>query len=184
MRKLSHLRHNFTHDDKKLARILKETGSKLAFLSPDGEITTVGEFVDGLDGCKYSIWSFEPYKYTKNWTKWSWYDDGYTLWDAASSYSTCGAADVDKAELIALDEDVIIEDGDGFLHEGNEYCVDQYGRLYSYNADGTATLDSGARILCGGSRASQYPLRAYSSWYYDEIDDEDWDDLTYIPAKS
>lgn len=182
VRRLSHFRKNFTHDDRKLSVIELETGSRLAFLAPNGEITTVGNFIHDADGCLYSNSSYKPYLYntiTSNLC-----GDGLS-WRSVYKYLLSSDESPEynpetyKSTLKPLDGEIVI-DGDGDVRDGAEFCTDQYGRLYAYNSDGTASLDSKARIV-GRSTSPVAPW--YDDWAYDEYDPEEWDDLTYVPSK-
>ena len=200
--RIARFRHNFIHDKKKLGIIEAETMSKLAFLAPDGEIVTVGDFIHADDGCMYSNGSYNPYRWYSVGKKsaykstpiakpYSWGDDYYSLceqgyydgsdgWSSSllDTYADAEPCQSYEAEVYTLDE-CVVADGNGDLHDGSEYCSDQYGRLYRYNVDGTATLDSRARII-SYSGAGRNP---YCDWAYDEYDPDDWAEITCIGKK-
>lgn len=201
--RIARFRHNFIHSQKKLDLIETETFSKLAFLTPDGEIVTVGKFIHDADGCLYSNDSYNIYRFS-SYSLWgSYYGKNYKSykkskkqdkkfddsdgWSASMArnflYSDCPPFDYDsdtyEAEVEDLSDCCII-DGDGDLHDGSEYCCDQYGRIYRYNADGTATIDSRARIMSYSGSARN----PYADWAYDEYegkyDPDDWETITCI----
>ena len=201
VQRISHFRKNFTHDKKKLARIERETDSKLAFLSPDGEITTVGDFIHDKDGCLYSNRSYDPYRFFSKYATSSKYkyengklvsidDNPYKDWTAEDWMRIMGTyVDDDDAPEYNPDtyvsslkslEDQIVVDGNGDLRDGAEFCCDAYGRLYEYASDGTARLDSRARVIDSGSH-KPLPYPYADDWGYDDYDQDDWADVCKLP---
>lgn len=171
VKRLSQLDRKFVYSTKKLGKIAKEiNGSRLAFLTPQGEIARVGSWEKGDDGCFYSNTSYKwtRYKYepidwkawyksykdyrstNKGWSPWDYDDDDDNIIDYSSYRRTTPTYTGTLRDCTGLD----VVDSDGELHEGENYCMDVYGRLYKYLPDGRAVLDDGSRLLDGRAQMS------------------------------
>ena len=170
VKRLSQLDSKFVFSSKKLGKIAKEiNGSRLAFLTPNGEIARVGTWETGKDGCLYSNTSYKwtRYKYEpidwkslynsykdyrtsayRGWSPWDDDDDyGYNITDFSSYRRVTENTMRDLSGYEVVDED-------GELHEGEAYCMDVYGRIYKYTSNGCAVLVDGARLLDGRAQMS------------------------------
>ena len=117
--------------------------SKMAFLTKDGRIYTIGEFHKD-EGILYSNYSYCSYygRYGHNFDWDSYYDDYYGF----SSYSSKttpeldaekqpAATDVDYMytdELMFLTEDDYVTDAEGILTDADEFAIDASGCVYRY----------------------------------------------------
>jgi len=127
-------------------QILDETCSKFALMWGDGTVRLIGAIErDEDDGCYYSNTSYIGYQ--------DMYTQRASTWDRTyrSLFSSGAVLSCYTEKVIPLDNDIVI-DVNGCLHDGAEYCMDVYGRIYAYNEDGTATPARGAHLLVGGAR--------------------------------
>ena len=121
-------------DNKHLMEMVDNAvASKLAFLTGDGRIYTIGQFNE-KDGIKYSNYSYESYKYSFSsaykggaWTDSYLYDDAYgyeyrsrymqTIFPETGDYLTD-----DRGKYVGLGVDL-----------SNDYAVDEDGHVYKYD---------------------------------------------------
>lgn len=158
VKRISHLKNGFLHNKKKLSLIKDETASKFAFLTSDGEIVTVGEFYDGDDGCMYSNYSFESYTFKPYIPL---LKAEYPPYDP-NTYK----------ETLSPLEGCLVIDGYGELRDGEEFCKDNYGRMYEILLDGSLLLDPEARVISGSTTEAAKFI--YDDWGFDEPIDDDW----------
>lgn len=105
--------------------------SRMAFLTGDGKIYTVGDFIKD-EGVLYSNSSYKEtrltYRSLDNWDCWSDTDPNKDPWDwnAAEGWG-------DVATLMWLPEDAYLKDKDGALFEVADHLMDESGRVYEYD---------------------------------------------------
>lgn len=112
--------------------------SKMAFLTKDGEIYTIGEFNE-KDGILYSNKSYEGFKHYNDYIYgyygtnkvYGWsreLDDEYNMKDA--SYDCCGYEQIKEVMILDEMEDYHIEiEGDKIF---GDYCIDSQGNVYEW----------------------------------------------------
>lgn len=123
--------------------------SKLAFLTKDGEIYTVGKF-ETEDDIMYSNSSYKPYEFKGSYWRDIWKD--YDIYeDVPSNYKYIGDR---LLRWFDFDEDVTCVDSKGRLIDNYEYdlAVDSDGKLYryDYNIDGFVEMKGGRAYTSGG----------------------------------
>lgn len=159
-RRLSRIKRPFTK--RILEAIGLETGSKFAFMSGNGLVQLVGAITeDSDDGCYYSNTSYLGSRdmYVTYAPLWK---NVYAIHRSVAPYTPT------YDDFLPLDDDIVI-DSDGALHDGAEFCMDVYGRIYRYDDDGVPTLTEGTHLLLSGmTRSSTYD----SGW--DDDDRIDW----------
>jgi len=170
VRRLAHIRPPFSR--RILDTIGAETGSKFAFMYGDGQVQLVGAInMDMDDGCFYSNTSYLGWR--------DLYSHNASTWTGLLSRHQSINDWEDRKSLITLDEDIVV-DRDGALHDGAEFCMDVYGRIYAYDEGGrTATYCPGAHLLVGGARRRNGVLDM-TEYETDEDEDENgvsFDDL-------
>ena len=126
--------------------------SRMAFLSRDGKLTTVGTFIEDK-GVLYSNTSYRQirgaYRGTAygcygGWDTWDdWYDTyltGRSSTPAKKTETTPTTAPVEEAPvaddcrmLMWLDETAIVHFPDGSIDEGSDYLMDEYSGVYAYD---------------------------------------------------
>lgn len=154
--------------------------SKMAFLTPDGTIYTIGDFNVGK-GILYSNHSYESYWYSKRYGKFSvwdrdadtWDTYGYNNWGAKSTALTTTTSD-DKDDgqydyeicthllmpVCEIEGAFIkdLRDGGLFEDENYEWYMDSLGNAWWYDeGDGFAYKDDSVALYDVNSR----PLRFY-----------------------
>lgn len=105
--------------------------SKMAFLTKEGKIYTVGDFIED-EGILYSNYSYckytNPYRNLGNYScygygGWDMYDDDY--WNSSA---------LDEIEpLMWLEEGDYIRTDRGEMYEGYDYLMDADGKVYQYD---------------------------------------------------
>lgn len=148
VRRLSRIRRPFTSDV--LSQIAVETGSKFAFMYGNGDVQLVGAITkDEGDGCYYSNMSYIPDVYVERRSAWERFVLPYMPED----------------RMLPLNDDIVIDD-EGNLHDGAEYCMDVYGRIYAYDENGDPVLTRGTHLLLSGMcRSSAFDDGAYEDDY-------------------
>lgn len=140
--------------------ITEQTQSKLAFLTPDGEFYTIGDFVE-RDGLLYSNRSFEPWSIEMTTFGWS----AITHW---KKKPTMPVGWTDEEELMWLNPETeyIIHD-DGTMSDAVDWLIDEDGNLYVWD------IEKDAAIPVDDARV--YPLCAGVSCF-----DEEWAELLTV----
>lgn len=147
----------FLHKRKFMRLIENAIGSKMAFLTGDGEIKTIGRFETAADGMRYSNTSYMP-------------RISYSKWDIATSYTTGtplttthGGRGVCKQLMLISDSDsatATVRRGSKLL-DAFDFAVDAKGKLYRVDWEtGCAYVDAGC-VLDGSvkfvrQKASHY----------------------------
>ena len=105
--------------------------SKMAFLTKEGKIYTVGDFNEH-DGILYSNYSYEDYKgYYRNLGKWS----CYSGW-GEDDWGMSPIDDVDDTAFLSLswlDDGDYVTDSKGLIREGFEFLLGSDGTIYEYD---------------------------------------------------
>lgn len=115
------------------------TGSKLAFLLPNGKIYTVGDFVES-GGIMYSNRSFEKTMSFRDYTCYNWDDEWLLAPNAMNSYEYRSVMWLDEA----AGEYVVDEQGDMWT---GDFTIDSSGKVYEYS------YTEDALVLCPNWRA-------------------------------
>lgn len=141
VRRLSNLKSPFRHPI--LDQIYTETRSKFAFMYGNGTVQLVGSIVqDEIDGCYYSNDSYL--------TPRDIYNERKGIWENLfRRYAGCEPR-VNPQDLMPLDDDIVIDE-DGALYDGADFCMDVYGRIYSYDENGDPVLTHGMHLLLSGA---------------------------------
>lgn len=135
-------------------------GSKMAFLTKEGRLYTVGKFIED-EGILYSNTSYEGWFYRSRSLGygWSWDEDKDWFGYATGKTSSPGGKEdkggklskdsapfdinVPRADMLMwLDEDTVIHFVDGDIVEGTEFLLDRDGRVYWYDFE----LDAAIRV--------------------------------------
>lgn len=105
--------------------------SKMAFLTKEGKIYTVGNFVED-EGILYSNYSYEDYRgYYRNLGKWN----CYSGW-GEDDWGTCPIDDIDDTAFLSLawlDDGDYVTDSHGLIREGYEFLLGSDGTIYEYD---------------------------------------------------
>lgn len=127
-------------------------GSRMVFLTKDGTLHTVGDFVED-GGILYSNTSYKPYNFRS--VRWSTYYPGGSMFDHSEEMQE------DVLPLCWLDDAGYVEI-DGELLDGWEFLIDEQGRVlqYDYEED-AAYYMPGATAYNNANLPAQYdPERA------------------------
>ena len=149
-------------------------GSKMAFLTKEGRMYTVGEFIED-DGILYSNTSYEGWHYRARSLGygWSWDEDKDWFAYATGKTSSSGANggkkdeapfDVDEPHadmLMWLDEEHVIHFADGEFTEGTEFLIDRDNNVYWYDFE----LDMAVKV----DTASAYNAQGFLVRYVEEL---------------
>ena len=104
--------------------------SKMAFLTKEGKIYTVGDFVTDK-GVLYSNRSYQkPVNRYRDLGAWSCYADD-CAWDSWDTFP--GISYEDTKCLMWLDEGDYVKTADGKLIEGLDFLIDEDGQVYEYD---------------------------------------------------
>ena len=173
---LKRAHHDFYHDNNLLDLITNTiSGSRMCFLNGDGEIVTVGNWVED-NGIKYSNSSYTSYTKYRHYASYSWsFDDEYddVPWyddkktSKKSEKKSSKKSDTKKKEkgaklitrlthkrlmfLFMSDYDAYVTDENNAALMGDEYAIDKDGNVYLYDS----MLD--ACTAC----------ESYNAWYSD-----------------
>lgn len=102
----------FLESKRIMSQIKKEIGSKMAFLTSDGNIYTIGKFVE-QEGVLYSNKSFEErFLYSYNWLK---YDD---FWSSVSSKKDAQDEYIENLKIVAAFQGIDSSLVDELLNNG------------------------------------------------------------------
>lgn len=144
--KLVYIRHQekaFYKNKKCLKRIAAEITSKMAFLLPDRNVYTIGEFITDKDGMVYSNSSYKTYGYGKLGMGWDYFSDFYDDF----GYGEDKGITISYDALMPLDEPCYLvchDTGNMFGVEDVGYLfMDSDGQLYVMNCD-----DEGYEFAC------------------------------------
>ncbi len=119
--------------------VYNATASRLAFLTGDGHIYTVGDFVED-NGVKYSNSS---YKYSTSWRDFGYGLSGIGEWDNYSGINSGCSVDTRTTtngyyamkDLNFLDLNSVYLSGIEYYDEYDYYVADELGDVYEYNYD-------------------------------------------------
>lgn len=134
-------------------------GSRMAFMNGDGDIYTIGAFVEE-GGMRYSNRSFETPKSTR-YFPYSYYDEteawaDYFVGKEASRKET-------TMRVMWLDEgagEFVITDENKY-EDGDDYAIDYEGKVYAYSyEEDMLVLQKGYRAFNGKGYALQYDWRS------------------------
>ena len=124
---------NFYENPHLMEMVSNAVDSRLAFLTGEGKLYTVGNFVED-EGIMYSNSSYKPYDFTLSCysTKWDSIADGhfneYDEWEPDFRYK-----DTRLLRWLWCEENTYAIDGHGVqLDEFGDYAVDREGHLYEY----------------------------------------------------
>ena len=167
--------------------IANTAGSKLAFLTGDGHVYTVGEFVNEPDGMSYSNSSYKPRLWTYNYPIGSYYGGS---WNYSKTATTSRAGSVVRYLMQISDAPSHKSSMSYHLDNGVEisaftHAVDNKGRLYRYDKS------TGAYYKVNYKPVEKLP--AWSVHYADSYEtyeslqalqdatqfDDPWDDYDY-----
>ena len=153
--------------------------SKLAFLTSDGVIYTIGAFTEE-NGIKYSNSSYKRWSYGYSacglgtgWSSYGMYDN-FDLFDYPKE-TKCSKSGYASRALYYLwdyeDLTLVSPKGKGEVVLNNDYAVDEDGNLYEYCADVNAMMKlSGYRALDANKTVIRYDKNfADEDLVYDEI---------------
>jgi len=140
VRRLSHIKPPF--DRGILAEIAAETNSKLAFMYGNGIVQMTGAFTRDEDGCYYSNASYKP--------RFDLYNDRQPVWSGIIHRHQSIVPFEPYDRMLPLDDDIVIDEN-GELHDGADYRMDIYGRIYACDGNGNMTLMQGAHLLLAGA---------------------------------
>ena len=133
--------------------------SRMAFMNGNGEIYTIGNFVEE-DGMRYSNRSFEtpksirsfPYSYYGETEAW---EDYFTSKEAYRKEKTMRVMWLDEAA-----GEFVITDNNEY-EDGDDYAIDYEGKVYSYSYEtDTLVLRKGYRAYNGKGYALQYDWKS------------------------
>ena len=119
------------YENKHLMQMIKAaTESKLAFLTSDGKIYTVGKFFEH-NGIMYSNTSYEHMN--------TWRDYDYSKWSYSGGWEngSCLGRITAELDLMWLDDakgEYVVDEKGQFAYSG-EYAIDSYNYVYVYNYD-------------------------------------------------
>lgn len=106
--------------------------SRMAFLTKEGKIYTVGDFIED-EGVLYSNSSYlKPSMRYRNLDSWNCYGSWDDDWGCAGKPPFQGDADTVRF-LMWLDEGEYLTDADGVILDGIDYLADEQGRVYEYD---------------------------------------------------
>ena len=134
-------------------------GSRMAFMNGNGEIYTIGSFVEE-GGMRYSNRSFEtpksirsfPYSYYDETEAW---EDYFLGKEASRKQRTMRVMWLDEAA-----GEFVINDNNEY-EDGDDYAIDYEGKVYSYSYEtDTLVLRKGYRAFNGKGYALQYDWRS------------------------
>lgn len=116
--------------------VYNATSSRLAFLTGDGHIYTVGDFVED-GGIKYSNSS---YKYTTSWRDFGLGQSGIGGWDNYSGLNSTDSCWSNEGfykmmDVCILDLNSVYIDGIDYYDEYDYYVADTSGNVYEYSYD-------------------------------------------------
>lgn len=144
----------FYRSEAALKLIAQQTGSKFAFLAPDGDYSTIGTFIPDAN-VLYSNVSFEPWEVLLDACDWQRVPNKSTY-----SKTTLGkkAVTYDKVSLVWLEPEAeCITLSDGEMIEVNWHLMNEWGDVYEYDewAD-TVVILPGARVVPTSANYTQY----------------------------
>ena len=164
---------DFYRNKSLIEMIYNATASRLAFLTGDGHIFTVGEFQEDK-GIKYSNgsykYSFRSFPYSCGYG--GWVDDYYSDY----GYEDCWDGDYTTRSLMWLDDDFgYLMDNNGMIEDDGMYAIDKNGLVYRYSY----SLDAMKGVP--GAVAHNW-TGAYVQ--YDKDSPNTSDELVFIPSSS
>lgn len=150
---LSRALPDWYHNQDALTLVRNGIDSKLAVLTGDGEIVTIGEF-NTNNGIMYSNYSWQGHGSRSASAMWTYAWDDYAPWEADTKTKSKGkkgkgkkkkpeALTVQKAPLMWLalaDEGAYVKTASGMLVEGEDFLMDADGKLYIYDIGIDAAL--------------------------------------------
>ena len=155
---LSRALPRFYENTDALTLIRNAIGSKMAFLSADGKIVTVGDFTEH-DGILYSntSYSYTAYQFSRAWScggGWSWDTGaGSAPWDSSTPRKLMNLSAVPGAYLVLSSGEALSTDYE------DAYAMDSKGRIYSYDE----LLDVFVRLSGASAYTSQGTALRYKS---------------------
>jgi len=144
----------FYNNKDALLLIKNAIGSKMAFLTKDGKLVTIGDFIED-GGILYSNSSYCKPKYTyRNMTAyggWDYFDEWEQYEDTPYYLGTGEPSPVIEADnvrnLVWLNETDYVKDAAGNLHEGWDFLIGEDNDVWQYD------WENDLAILCPGATA-------------------------------
>lgn len=120
-------------------------GSKMAFLTKEGRIYTVGDFNEH-DGIMYSNYSYMKQSFSRSLGEWNWAD-----WE--DNWTSLQGQEDDCDFLCWLNPGDYVKLADGSLFEGTDFLVDADGGVweYDYSADCAVPMEDASAYTAAGT---------------------------------